>query len=133
MSDIRICRNDGEPLVFTIEFPGAEFYCPACQSTEGVFGARAAATPALISRLAQATERYGRDRAERTGRPYDPPPITGDGTPIPTCAGCGKQPEPSTPLPGGKPSHWFARTRDGHTEYACTRDCIPRNEMVMPW
>lgn len=54
-------------------------------------------------------------------------------TPIPTCAGCGKQPEPSTPLPGGKPSHWFARTRDGHTEYACTRDCIPRNEMVMPW
>lgn len=132
MSDIRVCARDGEPLVFTMEFPGAEYVCVVCGGLEDIFGGRAVSTPDLAARLADLTEQYGRARAARAGRDYVPPPIAGEAK-TPTCAGCGAQPEPGTPMPGGKPPHWYSRVRDGVTAYACSRGCIPPGDSTLPW
>lgn len=39
--EIKICENhDLEvPLIWTFKFPGAEYWCPACGYTCGMFGA----------------------------------------------------------------------------------------------
>lgn len=134
MSDVRVCENDGEPLVFTMEFPGSEWFCVVCDGHEDLFGLRAPATPALQTRLDELTERYQRDRAARTGREYRPVPRAGDpGVVVPVCGGCGATPESGTPLDGGKPLTWFSRRRDGVTSYACSRACIPERDAVLPW
>lgn len=133
-NDIRVCRRDGEPLVFTMEFAGAEWYCPICDGHEDLFGARVSATPELRARLDELTEQYERARAARTGTEYKPPQRAGDdGVQRPTCGGCGASPEPGTPLVSGKPRTWFSRTIDGVTSFACSRACIPEREAVLPW
>lgn len=133
-SDLRVCMNDGEPLVWTFEFPGAEFHCVVCGGNEDTFGGRAPATVERQLRLDELREQYERGRAERLGFVYDPSPKVGDDdVEIPTCNGCGAQPPMGVTLISGKPYAWFARTRDGVTEYACSRECIPEREAVMPW
>ena len=134
MSDIRVCQVDGEPLVFTFDYPGHEYVCVVCRDLEGIFGERRPATPALAARLNELTEHYERWRAEQRGQVYRAPQCVGEpGIVAPTCGACGAQPESGTPLVGGKPRHWFSRTRDGATQFACSRSCIPANEMVLPW
>lgn len=59
--DIRICSNHQEyqvPLIWTFSFPGAEYWCPYCGYTAGMFGAgeRVARTPELEGRLMQYKE-----------------------------------------------------------------------------
>ena len=42
MERIKICRNHQErqtPLIFTMAFPGAEYWCPWCGAVEGMMGA----------------------------------------------------------------------------------------------
>lgn len=134
--DIRVCRRDGEPLVWTFEFPGAEWYCVVCGGHEDLFGNRAPSTPELMRRLDELTEQYERGRAERQGGVYSQPPKVGDdGVEAPTCSGCGATPEVGIALHGEdrKPKAWFSRTLDGVTSYACSRACIPEGEGVMPW
>ena len=134
MSDIRICENDGEPLVFTCEFTGAEYYCLVCEGKEGVFGARAPATPERQRRLDELTDRYEQQSASRAHRKYTPPPLVGEpGVSVPTCAGCGETPEVGRPLYNGKPREWYSRKRDGVTQFACSRTCIPQREEILPW
>lgn len=135
MSDIRVCRDDGEPLVSTMEFAGAEFVCAVCGGTEGIFGLRANMTPERVLRLSELTEVYERDRAKRRDVEYRPPPKVGDdGVEVPVCGGCGATPPVGATLPHrGKPSAWFARERDGVTQYACSKACIPDREDVLPW
>lgn len=135
MSDIRICARDNEPLVWTFEFPGSEWFCVICGAHEDLFGLRTAATPELVRRADELTARYERDRAEREGREYMPRLKVGDeGVEAPMCKTCGAIPEPGTLLDSdGKPFRWFSRTVDGVTEYACKRTCIPDKEAVLPW
>lgn len=135
MSDVRVCRRDGEPLVFTMEFPGAEYVCGLCGGTEGVLGRRVATSPELVARLDALTEVYESKRAERTGRPALPaaPKVGDPGVEAPVCQGCGASPEVGTTLVEGKPRLWFSRTRDGETSYACRRSCIPKGEGLLPW
>lgn len=129
--EMRVCPKDGCPLIFTMEFPGAEYVCLDCGGTYGVLGPpRAAATPALIARHDELVERYEIERAERTGRPAPPPPP--QDIPRPTCGGCGVVAEGRLDY-DGKPSHWYSRTRDGVTSYACSRACIPADQFVLPW
>lgn len=133
-ADLRVCQRDGEPLVFTFEFPGAEYVCVVCDGKEDIFGARAKATDERQRRHAELHEQYHRAYAERRGVPYDPSPKVGDpGVETPTCKACGAQPPTGTVLVSGKPPAWFSRSRDGVTEYACGRACIPERESVMPW
>lgn len=134
MGDIRVCHRDGEPLVWTFEFPGAEWYCVVCGGHEDLFGNREVSTSALVRRLDALTEQYERARAHRRGEEYMPRPKVGDqGVEVPTCGGCGATPEPGLALHGGKPQAWFSRTLDGVTEYACSQACIPAKQTVMPW
>lgn len=134
MSDIRVCERDDEPLVWTFEFAGSEWYCVVCGAHEDLFGARVESSPALLCRLDELTEQYERARAERNGVPYVPRAKVGDdGVTVPTCGGCGATPEPGLALVEGKPKAWFSRTVDGVTSYACSRACIPEREAVLPW
>lgn len=135
MSDVRVCETDGEPLVFTFEYPGYEYLCVVCLGQEGVFGARAPATPELQQQLDKHTERYERDRAERMRLRYQPRPAVDDeGVTRPTCNGCGATPPVGTRLDSvGKPSSWYSRTIAGVTEFACSRACVPEREAVLPW
>lgn len=135
MSDLRVCRHDGEPLVFTFDIPGVEYVCVVCGAGEGIFGSRADATPDLQRRLGELTEWYEQDRAERTGRRAPLRPRVGDeDVTTPTCGGCGGKPEVGLPLDGsGKPPGWFGRMRDGKREFACSSSCIPSGETVLPW
>ncbi len=110
VSDMRVCGRCGEPLILTMEFAGYEYLCGACGHKEGIFGARAGATADRQLRLDELTEAYERDRAARGGLEYRPRPKV-----------------------GGKPLAWFSRERDGSTEYACSRSCIPEREEVLPW
>lgn len=60
------CYNDDEPLVSTLEFPGAEFYCVICGTKYGFLGPKPAeATPELEARLAELRTRYDQERRER--------------------------------------------------------------------
>lgn len=125
---IKVCGRCGEPVVFTFEFPGIEYHCVACGWGCGVLGVpQAPATDALMARYAELHDQYERERAERTGEPVRPR----EERQAPTCGGCGKV--ATGPLDGDKPAHWYSRTRDGETQYACSTDCIPADEMVMPW
>lgn len=133
MSDLRVCMRDGEPLVWTFEFPGAEYHCVVCGGLEDMFGLRAPATPTRQARLDELTEQYQRGRAERTGVPYRAPQRAGDdGVKLPVCGSCGVTPEPGIALTNGKPAAWFSRTINGTTEYACSRSCI-KEGAVLPW
>lgn len=132
--DIRTCRNDGEPLVFTMEFPKSEWYCVVCGGHEDLFGVRSLATPRLRARLGELTEQYERERAAQRGVEYVSAPRAGDtDVALPTCGGCGVQPEVGQPLYGGKPREWFSREIDGQKSYACSRTCIPSGESILPW
>lgn len=134
MGDIRICQRDGEPLVWTFEFAGAEWYCVICGGHEDLFGLRAPYTVELQKRLDELTDRYNRERAEREGREYTSPPKVGDdGVELPVCIGCGATPEEGVALVRGKPSKWYSRTCDGVTTYACKSSCIPAGAPVSPW
>lgn len=131
--DIRVCRKCGEPVVFTFEFRGAEYYCVECGATDDIFAPRAPATVELQHRLDELTERYERDRAERAGTTYKPSPKAGDvDVALPTCKGCGATPAEGVTLTNGKPASWFTRTIDGVTDYACSRSCINEG-MIAPW
>lgn len=134
MSDVRICERDGQPLVWTFEFPGAEWFCVVCGGHEDLFGGRVPWTADVQRRLDELTDQYNRERAEREGRDYAPPPKAGDdGVELPVCLGCGAVPPEGIALVGGKPSKWFSRTVDGVTTYACKTSCIPASEPVSPW
>lgn len=61
---IRICdssHNYEIPLIFTMAFPGVEFWCPVCDCAWGMLGAgeRVPATPALIERQERLVEITG--------------------------------------------------------------------------
>lgn len=128
--EIRVCPKDGEPVIFTFEFPGAEYACVVCEWTGGVLGVpRAPATAERQARFDELTERYEAERAERRGLPA-PEPAPQD-VPRPTCSGCGTVAEGRLDH-SGKPAHWFSRTIDHVTQYACSRGCI-NDGMVMPW
>lgn len=132
--DMRVCARDGEPLVFTMEFAHAEWYCVVCEGKEDLFGARAPATEQRVRRHSELTEVYERARAERRGVEYVASPKVGDeGVLIPTCGGCGARPPEGVTLDGDKPASWYSKTEDGVTSYACSRACIPERESVMPW
>lgn len=61
------CPADDEPLVFTLEFRGAEFICVVCGTKYGFLSPKAAAvTPALEARLAELQERYEQERVARS-------------------------------------------------------------------
>lgn len=63
---VATCHRDGEPLVGTLEFPGAEFVCAVCGRLYGFLGPKPAEqTPELLARLEELTARYARERAER--------------------------------------------------------------------
>lgn len=127
---INVCPRDGEPVVYTFEFRGAEFYCVVCDWRGGTpHYVNAPATPELAARAAELSERYERERAQREGRPA-PEPADQD-VERPTCGGCGKTADGPVDRTG-KPAHWYSRTIDSVTEYACSRDCINVG-MVAPW
>ena len=62
------CRTDGEPLVSTFEFPGAEFYCVSCQRKYGFLEpVPATETPEIVARHKELRAQYLAERAERQG------------------------------------------------------------------
>ena len=127
---LKVCSKDGEPLVFTFEFPGAEYVCVTCGALYGVLGVPTApATAEIQERYAELHDRYEAARAEREGRPA-PKPTPQDG-PRPSCHGCGDVADGRLDSTG-KPPHWYSRTIDGVTQYACSRDCITSGT-VAPW
>lgn len=138
--DVAVCRKDGEPLVWTFEFPGYEWYCVVCGARYGALHSlRADASVELAARHAELTDRYETERSERTGRPV---PAIPPQDVLPTCGGCGRQPLPEEGRLDnrGKPSLWYCKTIDGVTTYACSRTCIGKADessgkrsMVMPW
>jgi hypothetical protein len=122
-STIKVCPSDGEPVVFTFEYPGKEYLCVACGWLGGIFGPREAqATEDLVARRDQVLADYEESRG------LTPPD---QDRPRPSCKGCG---ETATGRldPSGKPAHWYCRTVDGVTEYACSRACISGGT-VLPW
>lgn len=132
---MRVCLVDGEPLVFTFEFPGAEWYCVVCGGKEDIFGQRVPSTTELQLRLDELTEQYDRARAGRMGVDYEPRAKVGEpGVKVPSCNACGAMPADGIALDrSGKPSSWFSRTRGDVTLFACSRACIPSDESVLPW
>jgi hypothetical protein len=121
---LRTCPVDGEPVIFTFKFPGHEYVCIVCGWLGGVLGTpMSPATPERVERhdvlLAEFNAKHGIAPA-----PQD--------VPRPTCNGCGVVAEGSLDH-SGKPAHWYSRTKDGVTSYACSKSCIPPREMVMPW
>lgn len=118
--EIKVCPVDGEPVIFTFKYPGHEYVCLVCGWLGGVLGTpHAAATPERVRRHAELKAQY--DEANGV-RPEPPLPET------PICQGCGAE----APTPH-KPPHWFAAGRGDKTRYACSRECIPSREMVLPW
>lgn len=60
------CHVDDEPLVSTMEFPGAEFYCVVCGRTYGFLSPKPAeATPELEARHAVLREQHLAEREVR--------------------------------------------------------------------
>ena len=126
--ELRVCPRDGEPIIYTFEFPGVERYCVVCGWTGDIFAGRTVPpTPGLVARHVELTDRYERERSERTGLPI-PERREPQGEP-PVCSGCGAVAQP--PFDGDKPAHWYARTIDGVKQFACSRDCT--DGPVMPW
>ena len=120
---IKVCPRDGEPVVFTFEQPGYEYLCVACGWRGDIFSPRAAsATADLVARSDELAEEFEQARGLRS---------PDQDRPHPSCVGCGVT--ATGRLDGsGKPAHWYCRTIDGVTEYACSRGCIPSG-MVLPW
>lgn len=138
--DVPVCRRDNEPLVWTFEFSGHEYYCVVCGAKYGALHSlRFDATPELAARHAELRDQYETERAERTGLPVRPPPP--QDVPAPTCGGCDRQPGAGEALDhSGKPPLWYSRTVDGVKVYACSRACIDladekagKKAMVLPW
>ena len=130
LGTIKVCPRDSEPVIFTMEFPGIEYVCVECGWQGDVFAPDGApATAERQERYAVLLDRYEDERAGRTGRPKPKPPR--QDVPRPICKGCGTTAE--GPLDhSGKPAHWFTRTIDRKTEYACSRACITEGT-VAPW
>ena len=138
--DVALCRKDNEPLVWTFEFPGSEWYCVVCGAKyDALHSFRADATVDLAARHAALVDRYKAERAERTGQPIPPLPPQDV---MPTCGGCDRQPRPEEGRLDhqGKPALWYCKTIDGVTTYACSKACIGKADvksgtksMVMPW
>lgn len=60
------CRADGEPLVFTFEYPRYEFICMVCGEKYGFLDpAPAESTPELEARHAELRAQYETERAAR--------------------------------------------------------------------
>ena len=60
------CPHDGEPLVSTFEFRGAEFICVVCDRLYGYLSPRPAeSTPALEARHQELQAQYDAARAAR--------------------------------------------------------------------
>lgn len=61
---VACCPADGEPLIFTLEYAGAEFVCAACDQKFGYLAPEPKAeTPELLARLKILRAQYGRARA----------------------------------------------------------------------
>jgi cytochrome c1 len=65
MKLIAVCNNCGRPLVSTMVFPGAEYFCTRCKSRFGMMDVdEVAATPELLKQLKADTtffKRYAKD------------------------------------------------------------------------
>lgn len=120
---IKVCPRDSEPVVFTFENPGAEWLCVVCDWKGGVLSAREVEpTPEAVARRDALMAEFEQARG------ITPPD---QDRPRPSCRGCGQLAEGR--LDGsGKPAHWYMRTRDAVTEYACSLSCTDGG-MVMPW
>lgn len=60
------CHADDEPLISTLEFRGAEFYCVVCERKYGFLGPKPAeSTPELEARHEELRQRYDEERARR--------------------------------------------------------------------
>lgn len=134
MTDVRqgemlsVCPTCTEPVIFTFEFPRVEYVCVECGWMGGVMmQSRAPATPERQARYAELNAKY-REQAAARGYVVTEPAAAAN---PPTCGGCDKVAE--GPLSGDKPPHWFSRTKDGVTTYACSRGCIPKGDKVLPW
>jgi hypothetical protein len=120
---LKVCPADGEPVVFTFEHPGTEYLCITCDWRGDIFGpSEVAATADLIARRDVVLAKYEQVRG------IDPPD---QDRPRPSCNGCG------VTVTGrldhsGKPAHWYMRTIDGVTQYACSRECTG-DGAVLPW
>lgn len=124
MAEMRVCPNDSEPVIFTTKYPGHEYVCLGCGWLGGVLGTPTApVTPELVAKADARQAEFDAEHGLRAPR---------QDVPRPTCNGCGVEAEGRLDH-SGKPAHWFSRTRDGRTEYACSRDCIPARELVLPW
>lgn len=120
---VKVCPKDQEPVVFTFETPGAEWLCMVCGWTGDVFAARETeATAGIVARRDELLAEHERARG------IEPP---AQDQPRPSCTGCGAEAQGRLDH-SGKPAHWFMRTIDGVTEYACSRGCISEG-LVMPW
>lgn len=61
-----VCPVDGEPLVSTLEFRYAEFYCVVCKNKYGFLDPHPAEpTPELDARHAELRAQYDAERAAR--------------------------------------------------------------------
>lgn len=128
---MKVCPRDGEPVIFTLEFRGAEYVCIECGWLGGVFSpSEVPADHGMALRHAELRERYEAERAERTGRPAPKPPPQDIDPPV--CQGCGAVAEPPFDY-GGKPTNWFSRKPiGGEWQYACSRACITEG-LVSPF
>ena len=120
---IKVCPVDGEPVVFTFEHPGNEYLCVVCGWKGDIFGPlEADATDDLATRRDEVLAEFEQERGLRS---------PDQDRPHPSCVGCGVT--ATGRLDGsGKPAHWYCRTINGITEYACSRGCISGG-MVLPW
>lgn len=60
------CPKDGEPLVLTLEFKGAEFICMGCKQLYGFLAPIGKPnTPELQARYAELKAQYAAERKER--------------------------------------------------------------------
>lgn len=63
---VACCPHDGEPLIATLEFAGAEFYCVPCGCTFGFLSPTPAdPTPELAARIAELEAEYEGERRLR--------------------------------------------------------------------
>lgn len=128
---IRVCEVDNEPVISTLEFAGAEYYCVVCKAKYDVLYSRyAPATDELVARFDQLLDRYTRDRAERIGKPIPPKPP--QDIPKPVCCTCGVVAKGQLDH-AGKPHHWYSKMEDRKAMYACSQECIPKDEKKLPW
>lgn len=118
--EMRVCPNDGEPVIFTFHYPGHEYVCQVCGWLGGVLGTPfGEATPERVERYVVLVAQFNEAHGIKPERPLSATPV---------CGGC----KAVAPTPH-KPPHWFAKGSGSDTQYACSRGCIPSREVVMPW